>query len=150
MNILNDYSDYILEKRDCKDNYRYYVKAKHFDFVEVSKEVFDEIYKWQHNQQLHEIYELRKYRDLYNPTEMEDIADSTDLEDEIVKRIEEDFLKNKLKNILTPIQYEIAYSLIFEEKNQSQIARDRNISRQAVNEYLSYIRKKLKKFNKKP
>lgn len=180
MNILDDYSDYILETRyyiiwyfdsnniyeegvsvekfvkainnlNKYNNFPFSVKCKYFvkydgiDFIEISKEVYKELYKWQYNAKMHEIYEWRKHRDKYKKFDLYTISDPFSIENQIINEIDDEELKNFLKMVLSKHQYEIVYSLIFEKKKKVEIAREKHISRQAINNSIKGIRKKLKK-----
>lgn len=181
MNMLDEYSEYILEKRyfivwyidlyskyeqevdletfvkaiEDMDNeknvipysikFKYYVKNKNFDFVEVSKEVYVELYKWQTSNRRHELYQLYKYRNFDPDIEIEDIKDNDSVENIALKNIEEELIQKKLKKLLTQNQYKVIHNIIFENKTQNEISKENNKTRQAVNNTLYWIRKKLKK-----
>ena len=138
---LNQYDDVPYSVK-CK----YFVKYYGIDFVEVSKEVYRELYKWQHNVRMHEIYEKRKHRDKYDKIDIYNISDEVNIEETIIENICDEAFKEFLKSILSKHQYEIIHSLIFEQKKKAEIARENHISRQALNNSINCIRKKLKKF----
>ena len=140
--------DFVSENEDAPyfAKCRYFVKYPGIDFVEVNREVYRELYKWQHNKKLHEIYEWRKHRDKYSNIDMESIPCNIHMEEEVIEQVCEEKLVKLLKKILSPNQYKIIYSIVFENKKQSQIAKENNISRQAVGNTVDCIRKKLKKF----
>lgn len=125
---------------------RYFARYKDMDFYEVNKEVFAEIYKWQHNDLYHEIYINRKYMDLYSDINIEHISENKLIEDEIIERLNIKEINNILKNVLLPSQYKVIHNIIFKNKSQSEIARENAISRQAVSRSMKDIRKKLKKY----
>ena len=182
MNMLDEYSEYTLEKRyfivlyidlynkyeqevdletfvqaiedmDSEKNlipysikFKYFVKTKDFEFIEVSKEVYAELYRWQHNKKLHEIYEIRKYRNLDPEIDIDSFEGKESVENTAINNIEEAKIKKKLQKILKPTQYKLIHSIVFEDKPQNIISRENKISRQAVNNSLYWVRKKLKNF----
>ena len=54
--------------------------------------------------------------------------------------------ENFIENNLTEAQKNIFNKIVFDNKTQSEIARELNVSRQAIFENLKYIRKKIKNF----
>lgn len=181
MNMLEEYSEYTLEKRyfivwyidlynryeqevdletfvqaiedmDSEKNlipysikFKYFVKNKHFDFIEVSKEVYAELYKWQNSNRRHELYQLSKYRNLDPEIDIESFEGKESVEDTALNNIETAHIKRRLKRLLTPNQYKVIHKIIFEDKPQNVISRENHISRQAVNNTLYWAKKKLKK-----
>ena len=121
------------------------------DYVEVPRRVFKLIKEWQTTDLNHYFYISKKYRNRSMDEHVENLPSEESspekiiLEEEKAKKLE-DFIDRKL----TDAQKNIFYKLVFEDKTQSEIAKELKVSRQAIHENLNYIRKKFKKFYKLP
>ena len=79
-----------------------------------------------------------------------DIFDEkTDFVEELIRKIEQKRMIKRLLKKLTTAQKEIIEAYFFEEQSQQEIARERKISRQAVNKQIEASLKKMRKMAEK-
>ena len=103
---------------------------------------------WQTTDFNHYRYITRRYKYDNENFDIEDVADDTNIAEEVANKFQNEDIEKLMQRNLTKKQFQLLYKIVFENKNQSEIARDLGVSRQWVNSSLQAIRKKLKKFLK--
>ena len=116
--------------------------------VEIPKDVYELINGWQTTDFNHYRYITRRYKYDNENFDIEDVADDTNIAEEVANKFQNEDIEKLMQRNLTKKQFQLLYKIVFENKNQSEIARDLGVSRQWVNSSLQAIRKKLKKFLK--
>ncbi|MBR3325234.1 MAG: sigma-70 family RNA polymerase sigma factor [Clostridia bacterium] len=127
---------------------RFYAKTKDMeDYIEIPRKVFHLIKEWQTTDLNHYFYITRRYRE----TKMDEFIETLPSEDNnpeqmLINQEKTEKFENFIENNLTEAQKNIFNKIVFDNKTQSEIARELNVSRQAIFENLKYIRKKIKNF----
>ena len=136
-------------------NVPYYTECKYYakladmeEPVEIPKDVYELINGWQTTDFNHYRYITRRYKYDNENFDIEDVADDTNIAEEVANKFQNEDIEKLMQRNLTKKQFQLLYKIVFENKNQSEIARDLGVSRQWVNSSLQAIRKKLKKFLK--
>lgn len=134
-------------------NVPYYTECKYYakladmeEPVEIPKDVYELINGWQTTDFNHYRYITRRYKYDNENFDIENVADDTNIIEEVANKFQNEDIEKFMQRNLTKKQFQILYKIVFENKNQSEIARDLGVSRQWVNSSLQAIRKKLKKF----
>ena len=136
-------------------NVPYYTECKYYakladmeEPVEIPKDVYELINGWQITDVNYYRYITRRYKYDNENFDIEDVADDTNIAEEVANKFQNEDIEKLMQRNLTKKQFQLLYKIVFENKNQSEIARDLGVSRQWVNSSLQAIRKKLKKFLK--
>lgn len=125
---------------------RYYAKnsiLNDSEYVEISKELYQQIYIWQNKEKNHELYIQRKY--MSPEIDIDLLESSYNLENEVIHKNNEMKIEKILKKELTKEQYSIFVMWFYKGLSQTAIARAKGISKQAVSKTLMNIKRKIKK-----